>query len=122
MQAPGFWSNPPDAPGAIARALAPLGALYAAATARRVARQPVITPDIPVICVGNLNIGGTGKTPTVIALVERLAAATSHIVSRGYGGALEGPVRVDPSSHTADDVGDEPLLLSAFAPTWVAKI
>ena len=101
MQPPRFWQTSPYAPGLAARALAPLGALYAAATARRVARAPRVMPGVPVICVGNLNVGGTGKTPTVMALVERLSAQKPHIVSRGYGGALEGPVRVDERRHRA---------------------
>lgn len=121
MQPPRFWQNPPERPGLVARLLAPLGALYAAGTRRRLARPPRVALSIPVICVGNINAGGTGKTPTVMALVDMLAGGTPHIVSRGYGGSLKGPVRVDPGKHTAKDVGDEPLLLSAFAPTWVAK-
>lgn len=121
MRAPGFWSNPPERPGWQARLLAPLGALYAAGTARRVARPARVTAGCPVICVGNINAGGTGKTPTVIALVERLGDRAVHVVSRGHGGSLEGPVRVDERRHSAAEVGDEPLLISAFAPVWVAK-
>ncbi len=119
MRAPGFWWRPA---GLAAMLLSPLGALYAAGTARRVA-QDGVTVGVPVICVGNLTAGGTGKTPTVIAIAERLAARgiAAHIVSRGYGGRLTGPVQVDPTRHEAADTGDEPLLLAAFAPTWVAR-
>ncbi len=122
MQTPAFWFSPPGRPALAARLLAPLGALYARGTARRVA-QPGMRAGVPVICVGNINAGGTGKTPTVIALVQHLAARgiTAHVVTRGHGGSLSGPVRVDERAHGADQTGDEALLIAAFAPTWVAK-
>jgi len=121
MRAPAFWSEP--TPDWRARALSPLGALYARATARRLAQGTRTKLPVPVICVGNINAGGTGKTPTTIAVAERLRGLYQdpHIVSRGYGGSEQGPVEVDPARHRADAVGDEPLLLSAFARTWVAK-
>ncbi len=123
MRAPRFWLNPPDRPGLAARLLAPLGALYARATARRLARGDGTRVGVPVICVGNINAGGTGKTPTVIALVSHLVAqgCDVHVISRGHGGRLTGPVRVDPQRHGAADIGDEPLLIAAFAPAWIAR-
>lgn len=122
MAAPRFWFNPSDRPGLAARLLAPLGALYAALTARRL-RQEGYRPAVPVICVGNINVGGTGKTPAAIALAQRLNArgVAVHVVTRGHGGSLAGPVRVDERRHSAAQTGDEPLLLAAFAPTWVAR-
>lgn len=120
MQPPGFWFRHGSALGLL---LAPLGALYAGATARRVAQPARLSPGIPVICVGNINVGGTGKTPTVIALLQLLQGMglRPHVLSRGYGGRVTGPLRVVERVHKAVDVGDEPLLMAAFAPVWVGR-
>jgi len=123
MRTPEFWYTAPDRRDWRAWALSPLGRIYGRATARQLARGGGIDPGVPVICVGNINAGGTGKTPTVIWVAERLRdmGHEPHVVTRGYGGRLEGPIRVDPARHKAGDVGDEPLLLAAFAEVWVAK-
>jgi len=91
-------------------------------TARRV-RHPGYRATVPVICVGNLGLGGAGKTPTVIALLERMrnAGLDAHVISRGYGGSDAGPLRVDPVRHTAAKVGDEPCMMASFAPVWVSR-
>ena len=72
---------------------------------------------VPVICVGNLVAGGAGKTPVALALAalarEPRGHTAVHIVTRGYGGRLAGPVRVDPARHDRREVGDEALLLAA---------
>ena len=120
MRAPEFWHEPP---GLAAGLLAPVGAAWdMAARLRRAVARPYRAP-VPVLCVGNLVVGGSGKTPIVLALVGlfRNSGIAVHIVSRGYGGGLAGPVRVDPAAHDAAAVGDEALLLAACGPCWVAR-
>src|SRR4051812_34113530 len=119
MREPSFWWRPPGLATAL---LSPLGFAYGAIAARRMA-QPGQTRGIAVLCIGNLTVGGAGKTPTAIAAARILTAAGRRpfILSRGYGGALPGPVQVDPARHRAADVGDEPLLLARAAPTVVAR-
>ncbi|HEY8618078.1 tetraacyldisaccharide 4'-kinase [Phenylobacterium sp.] len=103
--------------------LTPLSWVWMAATARRLKRTVGADPGAPVICVGNVTMGGAGKTPVVRAVAARLAARgrTVHLLSRGYGGSLTGPVRVDPEVHSAADVGDEPLMLARDFPVWVSR-
>jgi hypothetical protein len=77
--------------------LSPLGALYAAGNGAPAPEGARAKVGVPVICIGNINAGGTGKTPTTIALAERLRdrGLSVHVVTRGHGGALEGPVLVE---------------------------
>lgn len=123
MRPPAFWETEAGrSSGAFTRALlSPLGALYAAMTARRIAQTIPKPAPAPVICVGNLTVGGTGKTPVTLALLKA-AQSLEHApaaLSRGHGGTLRGPVRVDPQIHQAAHVGDEPLLLARAAPTYI---
>jgi tetraacyldisaccharide 4'-kinase len=101
--------------------LAPAGALAAELTARRVARPGWHAP-VPVLCCGNAGVGGAGKTTVALDIARRLLTrgVAVHCLSRGYGGRSRGVLRVDPAVHDAALVGDEPLLLAAVAPTWVA--
>jgi hypothetical protein len=109
MRAPAFWYRPPGmistAPSHRSARSTPLAPHAASAAA------PRVKVGVPVICVGNINAGGTGKTPTTIALAERLRdrGVSVHVVTRGHGGALEGPVEVEELRHRASDTGDEAL-------------
>jgi len=115
---PSFWWRPRSWPSLV---LAPLALIYGGVAAFRLRRQGA-TAGVPIICVGNYTVGGAGKTPTVMALVELLQAAGEQpfVLSRGYGGKLPGPVLVEPTTHGAADVGDEPLLLATAAPVVVS--
>lgn len=119
MREPAFWHRPTSW---IASLLSPLAALYGAVAARRM-RRPGADAGIPVICVGNYHVGGAGKTPTVLALAKLLRELDERpvVLSRGYGGRLEGPVKVDRDRHSAADVGDEPLMMAASLPVVVSR-
>ncbi len=119
MREPAFWRRP----GALAGwLLAPLGAVYGAIAAWRMA-QPGAAAGVPVLCIGNLTVGGAGKTPAAMAVAQLLQQAGKRpfVLSRGYGGRLAGPTQVDAQAHGAADTGDEPLLLARVAPTVVAR-
>ena len=123
LSTPRWWYRR-DSPGRVARtALKPLSWIYAAATARRIARARPFDPGVPVISIGNLTVGGSGKTPVAREILRllRTAGAGAHGLSRGYGGREAGPLRVDPDRHTADQVGDEPLILARDGPFWIAR-
>jgi tetraacyldisaccharide 4'-kinase len=117
MRAPSFWWKP----GA-GRLLSPVAGLYGAAAWLRL-QASGRGAGIPVVCLGNPTVGGSGKTPAALAVARLLLAAHQRPVflSRGYGGRLAGPLPVNPSVHGAADVGDEPLLLARLAPTIVAR-
>jgi len=119
MRAPGFWQGDHW----LARALSPLGRLYDLSGRLRHRLATPARSGVPLICVGNLVAGGAGKTPTALALAQHLQArgARPFFLSRGYGGRFPGPLLVEPAVQTAEQVGDEPLLLARTAPTLIAR-
>jgi tetraacyldisaccharide 4'-kinase len=120
VKAPSFWWTPRATAPALC--LSPIASVWGALAARRL-RKPGEAVGLPVVCVGNFTVGGAGKTPVALA-VAALAEAGGHrpfFLSRGYGGSVRGPVRVDPLHHGAGEVGDEPLLLARGFPVVVSR-
>jgi len=117
MREPAFWWRPHG--GSLLSAAA---AVYGAVAWLRM-RSQGRNAGVPVVCLGNLTVGGAGKTPAALAVAHLLLAERERPVflSRGYGGRLRGPVRVNRAVHHAADVGDEPLMLARLAPTIVAR-
>ncbi len=118
MRAPGFWWREP---GAAAALLSPAARVYGVIAERRLKKRGERV-GVPVVCIGDPTVGGAGKTPTAIAVMRLLIEARRRpmFLTRGFGGTLRGPVMVE-ASHTAAQVGDEPLLLARVAPTIVAR-
>ncbi|MEO9971787.1 MAG: tetraacyldisaccharide 4'-kinase [Hyphomonadaceae bacterium] len=128
MRAPHFWSAGLDPKSRAAAPLVrvlltPFSLLYKTATARRISKSTPAKLPIPVICVGNLTSGGSGKTPIVETLRTLLTTRgiQAASLSRGYGGRLTGPLAVSPETHSASDVGDEPLMLSHSGSSWISR-
>lgn len=120
IKAPQFWWKPLSFWG---KCFSWVGWVYGQVVSLRLYFIKPTKVSVPVICVGNLSLGGTGKTPVVLFLANHFLSKKKKvgILTRGYGGCLIGPVKVMKSQHTAQEVGDEPLLLAAVAPTWVSR-
>ncbi len=115
MKTPAFWQHK----SLLSTLLLPVAYLYdTVSTLKRIKTAPVTLP-IPVICIGNATAGGAGKTPVALYFGARLKSlnVNAFYLTRGYGGSMNGPVRVNPAKHTAAMVGDEPLLLAQILPT-----
>lgn len=124
LSTPKWWYLRDRKHAAVTRMLLkPLSWVWAGVTARRIASTVPVDPGVPVISVGNLTVGGSGKTPVAREVLRLLRAAgvEAHALSRGYGGELEGPTRVDLNRHTAANVGDEPLMLAIDSPAWISR-
>lgn len=118
MRAPDFWKSR----GLPALLLSPLGMLYGLSVAWKAATARPYTCAVPVICVGNLTAGGSGKTPiamAVAAMLQLRGAGDVFFLTRGYGGSAEGPLLVNRQPLAM--VGDEALMLARIAPTVMSK-
>ncbi len=102
--------------------MTPLSMLYRYAGQRRIRTTTPVDAGLPVVCIGNLTLGGAGKTPVTEIVRAHYTAKglRAASLSRGYRGSLEGAHRVDPTRHTAGEVGDEPLMLSASGESWIS--
>tara|TARA_R110001599_G_scaffold14486_4_gene62974 strand:+ start:1977 stop:2972 length:996 start_codon:yes stop_codon:yes gene_type:complete len=128
MKAPHFWSAGLDPRSREAAPLtrlllSPLAFAYRLGVQAKLKKAVPVGVAIPVICVGNLTVGGVGKTPVVAAIRSALTARgmRAATLSRGYGGGAKGVVRVQSGTHTAADVGDEPLMLAASGESWIGR-
>ena len=118
MRAPEFWNRD----GWRSRLLAPLGWAYGTSVAWKAVHTKPFRCDAAIVCVGNIGVGGTGKTPVAIEIARLLTARAyrPYFLSRGYGGRLRGPIEVNDDNRAAD-VGDESLLLAQAAPVIVSR-
>lgn len=116
MKTPNHWKNK----NFISLLLSPFGYMYGFVTHLRLKYKTSRKVSVPVICIGNLTAGGTGKTPVAISIASLLQqqGLTPFFVSRGYGGSLKN-ILVNSSLHTPQQCGDEPLLLAQQAPVVV---
>ena len=123
MKAPEFWNHKSGRESApvIRTILSPIGWIYGKFVSKSINNSIEYDSGVPVICVGNATLGGTGKTPVTIYILKSLRRLGLNAVglTRGYGGQEKGPILLN-DKHTSIDVGDEPLLLAEHAPVWVS--
>lgn len=116
MKTPKYWQSN----SVVSRLLQPVGSVYGLLTRLRLRLIKPQKVEVPVICIGNITAGGTGKTPVSISIAKLLGGELYHpyFVTRGYGGKLQNII-VNNKKHTAAEVGDEPLLLTQQTPVVV---
>jgi len=114
---PFWWKKPAFA----SFALKPFAQIYGVVASRRLRRAKAPTIHLPVLCIGNFTLGGSGKTPLTIAFANQAKkmGIKVGIVSRGTGAGKSGVHLVDGEHDRALDVGDEPLLLARHAPVVI---
>ena len=119
IKTPDFWTTR----GPVGIMLLPAACLWAGATILRNLLAHETRVALPVICVGNISAGGTGKTPVSALLYDQLTARGHEpaILIRGYGGTARKPLWVDQSLHNASEVGDEALMLAESRNVLVAR-
>ena len=118
LKAPKFWYNKKNT--IYSNALFPLSLLFRLGTKIRNIINYTYKSPLPIICIGNIVIGGAGKTPVALKIGKMLIKAgyNPHFVSKGYAGIIKKNILVE-SWHSAKSVGDESLLLAEVAPTWI---
>lgn len=124
LNTPRWWYSRDRRHAPVTRmALKPLSWVWAGVTAHKIATTEGFDAGIPVISVGNLTVGGSGKTPVAREILRllRQQGYNPAALSRGYGGSLEGPVQVDLERHSAAEVGDEPLMLAQDGMAFVSR-
>lgn len=126
LKTPTFWYRPQSSTAPLVeKLLTPVSWLYAVGHALNQRLHKAQKIDVPVICIGNLVAGGSGKTPSALSLMSLIKQSgmvqNPHFLTRGYGGAHKGALEVNPRRHSAADCGDEALLLARTAPTIASR-
>ena len=118
LKAPKFWYLKKDT--YLSRLLYPMSLLFRLGTKIRNLTSNTKKSSLPIICIGNIVIGGAGKTPVALKIGRILTTAgyNPHFISKGYAGIIKNNTLVEPW-HSPKSVGDESLLLSAVCPTWI---
>ena len=118
LKAPKFWYQKKDT--ILSRLLYPFSLIFRFGTKIRNLFSFAKIANLPVICVGNIVIGGAGKTPVALKIGKLMIQAgyNPHFISKGYAGIIKSSTLVE-NWHSPKSVGDEPILLSKIAPTWI---
>ena len=118
LKAPKFWYVKKDT--FFSRILFPFSLIFRLGTKIRKLISYTHTFSLPIICVGNIVVGGAGKTPVSLKIgkILKTAGYNPHFVSKGYAGIIKTNTLVE-SWHSPKTVGDESLMLSEVAPTWI---